>query len=164
VDVSSDPGSHRRETREQRVDRNLMELLNELRVALPGVQVLFAFLLVVPFNQRFSATTPFQRGAYFATLLLTASATVFLIAPSVHHRLLFRLQEKEHIVLIANRLSLVGLTMLALAVTGAVLLVTDFVLGDLEAAIATATIAGLFAAIWYAIPLRHGSRLRRPGL
>ena len=70
-----------------------MELLNELRVALPGVQVLFAFLLVVPFNQRFAATTPFQRDVYFVTLLLTASATVFLIAPSVHHRLLFRLQD-----------------------------------------------------------------------
>jgi hypothetical protein len=162
--VSTDPGSHRQETSEQRVDRNLTELLNELRVALPGVQVLFAFLLVVPFNQRFSATTPFQRGTYFATLLLTASATVFLIAPSVHHRLLFRLQEKERIVLIANRLALIGLTMLALAVTGAVLLITDFVLGDLVAGIVAAAIAALFGAIWYAIPLRHGSGSRRPEL
>src|ERR1700704_4867094 len=102
VSLSVPPEPERDETPFERADRNLAELLNELRVALPGVQVLFAFLLVVPFNQRFSATTPFQRGAYFATLLLTASATVFLIAPSVHHRLLFRLQEKEHIVLIAN--------------------------------------------------------------
>jgi Family of unknown function (DUF6328) len=162
--VSTDPGSHRSETREQRVDRNLMELLNELRVALPGVQVLFAFLLVVPFNQRFAATTPFQRDVYFVTLLLTASATVFLIAPSVHHRLLFRLQEKEQIVLIANRLSLIGLTLLAVAVTGVVLLVTDFVLGDLVAIVVTCGIAVLFAVVWYTIPLRRGARPRRPEL
>jgi negative regulator of sigma E activity len=138
-----------------------MELLNELRVALPGVQVLFAFLLVVPFNQRFAATTTLQRGVYFATLLLTASASVFLIAPSVHHRLLFRLQEKEHIVLIANRLSLIGLTMLALAVTGVVLLVTDFVLGNVAATVVTVATAVLFAVIWYVIPLRHGAGVRR---
>jgi Family of unknown function (DUF6328) len=162
--MSVDPGSHRAETKEQRVDRNLMELLNELRVALPGVQVLFAFLLVVPFNQRFTATTPFQRGVFFATLLLTASATVFLIAPSVHHRLLFRLQEKEHIVLIANRLSLIGLTLLALAMTGVVLLVTDFVLGDLVAIVVTCLIVVLFAIVWYTIPLRHGAGIRRQQL
>ena len=123
--------------------------------------MLFAFLLVVPFNQRFSATTPFQRATYFATLLLTAAATVFLIAPSVHHRLLFRLQEKEQIVLIANRLSLIGLTLLALAMTGVVLLVTDFVLGDLVAAIVTVAIAALFGVVWYGIPLRHGAGQRR---
>ncbi|MDQ6742640.1 MAG: DUF6328 family protein [Candidatus Dormibacteraeota bacterium] len=162
--MSVDPGSHRAETKEQRVDRNLMELLNELRVALPGVQVLFAFLLVVPFNQRFTATTPFQRGVFFATLLLTASATVFLIAPSVHHRLLFRLQEKEHIVLIANRLSLIGLTLLALAMTGVVLLITDFVLGDLVAIVVTCLIAVLFAIVWYTIPLRHAAGIRRQPL
>jgi uncharacterized membrane protein len=160
-DVGIDPGSHRAETREQRVDRNLTELLNELRVALPGVQVLFAFLLVVPFNQRFTATTPFQRGTYFTTLLLTASASVFLIAPSFHHRLLFRLQEKERIVVVANRLSLIGLTLLALAVTGAVLLVTDFVLGDLAAAMITTAMAVLFAVIWYTIPLRQAAAARR---
>jgi hypothetical protein len=132
-----------------------MELLNELRVALPGVQVLFAFLLVVPFNQRFVATTTFQRGVYFGTLLLTAAATVFLIAPSVHHRLLFRLQEKERVVLTANTLSLIGLTLLALAVTGVVLFVTDFLLGDLTALVVTSALAVLFGVIWYLIPLRH---------
>jgi amino acid transporter len=153
--MSGDPGSHREETNEQRVDRNLSELLNELRVALPGVQVLFAFLLVVPFNQRFSSTTSFQRATYFTTLLLAACSTVFLIAPSVHHRLLFRLQEKERIVVIANRLSLVGLTSLAFAVVGVVLLVTDFVLGDPVAIVVACALALLFAIIWYVIPLRH---------
>jgi hypothetical protein len=153
-----DPGSHRPETREQRVDRNLLELLNELRVALPGVQVLFAFLLVVPFNQRFAATTDFQRGTYFATLLFAAGANVCLIAPSVHHRLLFRLQQKERIVVVANRLALIGLTLLALALTGVVLLVTDFVFGD-SAAIVVGTGAGvLFAVVWYLVPLRYRGR------
>lgn len=126
--------------------------------------MLFAFLLVVPFNQRFAATTPFERGVYITTLMLTACASVFLIAPSVHHRLLFRLQEKEHIVLIANRLSLIGLTLLALAVTGVVLLVIDFVLGDVPAIVVAVAIAALFATVWYSIPLRHGARVRRQRL
>ncbi|MDQ6945135.1 MAG: DUF6328 family protein [Actinomycetota bacterium] len=150
-----DPGSHRPESREQRVDRNLSELLNELRVALPGVQVLFAFLLVVPFNQRFGATTGFQRGIYFATLLLTAAANVCLIAPSVHHRLLFRLQQKELIVLVANRLTLIGLTLLALALIGVLLFVTDFVLGDSAAIVVSISAVALFAVVWYLIPLRQ---------
>jgi uncharacterized protein DUF6328 len=159
--MSVDPGSHRRESQEQRVDRNLLELLNELRVALPGVQVLFAFLLVVPFNQRFASTTTFQRGTYFATLLLTAAASVCLIAPSVHHRLLFRLQQKERIVVTANRLSLVGLTLLALAMTGVVLFITDFLISDAAAAAVTLGVAVLFAVIWYLIPLRHLIAARR---
>jgi hypothetical protein len=158
--VNRDPGSHRPESKEERVDRNLSELLNELRVALPGVQELFAFLLVVPFNQRFLATTGFQRGTYFVTLLLTASASVFLIAPSVHHRLLFRLQEKERVVLVANRLSLIGLTLLALAMTGVALFVTDFLFGDLAAIIVTIGVGGLFAIVWYLIPLRNGGGRR----
>lgn len=132
-----------------------MELLNELRVALPGVQVIFAFLLVVPFNQRFLATTGFQRTTYFATLLLTAASSVFLIAPSVHHRLLFRLQEKERVVLVANWLSLIGLTLLALAMTGVVLFITDFVLGDRAAIVVTPAVGLLFAVVWYLIPLRR---------
>lgn len=156
-----DPGSHRQETREQRLDRNLIELLNELRVALPGVQVLFAFLLVVPFNQRFQLTNGFQRGVYFVTLLLTATASVFLIAPSVHHRLLFRLQEKEHIIVVANTLSLIGVTALSLAMVGVVLFVTDFLFGDAAALVVTPGVALLFAIVWYLIPLQHGAGRRR---
>jgi hypothetical protein len=159
--MTADPGSHRPESKEARVDRNLMELLNELRVALPGVQVLFAFLLVVPFNQRFAGTTPFQRATYFTTLLLTTAASVCLIAPSVHHRLLFRLQQKEQIVITANRLSLVGLTLLSLAMTGVVLFLTDFLIGGTVAAFVTLGVAVLFAVVWYLIPLRHLMRARR---
>jgi hypothetical protein len=156
--VTLDPGSHRQESNQERVDRNLLELLNELRVALPGVQVLFAFLLVVPFNQRFLATTGLQRGIYFVTLLLTAAASVFLIAPSVHHRLLFRLQEKERVVVVANRLSLIGVTLMALAMTGVVLFVADFVFDDRGAVVVTICVAALFAVVWYVLPLRHRRR------
>src|SRR2546423_4816528 len=117
--TAREPPGPRPESREERLDRNLAELLQELRVALPGVQVLFAFLLVVPFNQRFTATTPGQRAIYFVTLLLTAAATVFLIAPSVHHRVQFRRQEKEEIVVVGNGLAVIGLAVLAVAMTGA---------------------------------------------
>lgn len=148
-----DPASPRRETREERLDRNLTEMVSELRVALPGVQVLFAFLLVVPFNQRFTATTPFQRLVYYVTLLLTAAASVFLIAPSVHHRLQFRRQEKEAIVLIGNGLAVTGLALLALAMVGTVLFVTDFLIGGVAAYLTAGGTALLFAVIWYALPM-----------
>jgi hypothetical protein len=153
--AAGDPASPRRESRDERLDRNLAELLQELRVALPGVQVLFAFLLVVPFNQRFTATTPPQRAIYFVTLLLTAAASVFLIAPSVHHRLQFRRQEKEEIVVIGNGLAVVGLALLAVAMTGAVALVTDFLAGDGAAALTGGLLLFLFAAIWYVLPIGH---------
>jgi Family of unknown function (DUF6328) len=145
----------RQETQEQRVDRNLMELLGELRVALPGVQVLFAFLLVVPFNQRFLATSLFQRLLYFATLLLTAAAAILLIAPSFHHRLRFRHQEKERIVVVGNTLAVIGLTLLALAMTCVVLLVTDFLFGHAVGAVTTAAMAVAFGIVWYALAWRH---------
>jgi drug/metabolite transporter (DMT)-like permease len=135
------------------MDRKLMELLGELRVALPGVQVLFAFLLVVPFNQGFKTVTDFQKGVYFATLLCTATASVFLIAPSVHHRL----TKKEQIIGFSDNLTLAGLTFLALAMTGVMLLVTDYLFSTLSAVVATAAIAVLFGVVWYALPL-----LRRP--
>jgi drug/metabolite transporter (DMT)-like permease len=159
--VASHPDSPRPETKDERLDRNLMELLNELRVGLPGVQVLFAFLLVVPFNQRFTAATEFQRWIYFITLLLTAASAIFLIAPSFHHRLQFRHQEKEEVVLVGNALALIGLTLLALAMTGVVLLVTEFLFGGWTAAITTAAVAALFALVWYAIPVRRLLRSRR---
>jgi amino acid transporter len=149
------PETGRPESEQERVDRNLQELLGELRVALPGVQVLFAFLLVVPFNQRFVKVTDFQEKVYFVTLLCAAAASAFLIAPSVHHRIEFRRQDKEHIVLVANRLAVIGLTFLAVAMTGAILLVTDVLFGALTSALATIAVGTMFAALWYAIPLRR---------
>src|SRR5829696_5817230 len=108
-----DRPSGREESEAERLDRNLSELLQELRVALPGVQVLFAFLLAVPFQQNFSQITGFQKGAYFGTLLLTAASAVLLISPSAYHRMTFRMQQKDDLVFIANKLAIVGLSLLA---------------------------------------------------
>src|SRR5436190_7716134 len=153
--------SGRYETPEERLDRNLSELLQELRVAQTGVQVLFAFLLVLPFNNRFAQLSTYERGVYFATLLLAAAATLFLIAPSAHHRILFRLQEKRHIVLVANYLALAGTACLALAMTGAVLLITTFLFGTVTGAVVAGVTLVAFALVWYAVPLRRRLRLRR---
>src|SRR5918996_1213051 len=103
------------EDRKERLDRELIELLNELRVAIPGVQVLFAFLLTVPFTQRFGDVSEFQKTVYFVTLLCAAAASAFLIAPSAYHRLRFRQRDKHQMVVTSNRLAIVGLAFLALA-------------------------------------------------
>lgn len=145
----------RRETEKERVDRNLLELVSELRVAIPGVQVLFAFLLVIPFNRRFEEVTDFQQVVYLATLLLTAASSALLIAPSVHHRLAFRKQRKERIVMIGNRLAIAGLVTLGLAMTGAVLLVTDFVFDSTATVVAAGATGALFVAVWFLIPSRQ---------
>jgi hypothetical protein len=145
----------RDETESERLDRNLQELLQELRVALPGVQVLFAFLLVVPFNQRFPDITNFQQTIYFVTLLLATGASAFLIAPTVHHRLQFRKQEKERIVMTANRFTIVGMGLLAAAMTGAILLITDMLYKSTTVTIVAAVVAVMFALLWYAVPLRR---------
>jgi hypothetical protein len=156
----NDARAGRNETEEERLDRNYGELLNELRVALPGVQVLFAFLLGVPFTQRFTALASYQVDIYFGTLICAAAATAFLIAPSAQHRIEFRLQDKRHILFLANRSAIVGLTFLALAMTGVVLLVTDFIFGTLATAIATAMTALLFALLWYILPLRRRMKVQ----
>jgi hypothetical protein len=142
----------RHETEEERLDRNLTELLNELRVALPGVQVLFAFLLGVPFTQRFATLAPYQEDVYYGTLICAAAATACLIAPSAHHRIEFRLQDKRHIVFVANRFAIVGLAFLALAMSGIVLLITDVLFGGVATAFATAATALVFAILWYVMP------------
>ena len=140
------------ESRKERIDRELMELLNELRVALPGVQFLFAFLLVVPFQQRGAQLTDFQRDVYFATLLAAAVATGLLIAPAAQHRVLFRQHDKEALLRRSNRSAFLGLTVLALAIVGAILLVTD-VLFDLTLAWSTAAVVGALLAWWWiAVP------------
>lgn len=149
----ADPTSGRHETEKERVDRNLLELTGELRVALPGVQVLFAFLLVVPFNVGFADVTVFQETVYLITLVLTAASSALLIAPTVHHRLAFRKQQKERIVSVGNRLTIAGLTALGLAMVGVVLLVTDFVFGTVTTVIASGVVAALFAAAWFVLPL-----------
>ena len=154
TDPSVHPETGRIETESQRLDRNTLELMAELRVALPGVQVLFAFLLVVPFNPRFDEVSPFLEGVYLLTLLCTAGASAFLIAPSVHHRLRFRRQEKEQIVVVGNRLAIVGLGLLAVAMTGAVGLITGFLFPVVTAVVCTIATAATFATLWYGVPRR----------
>ena len=147
------------ESNKERLDRELIELLNELRVALPGVQVIFAFLLTVPFTQRFEALTPFRRDTYFATFVCTALSSVLLIAPSAQHRLLFRQFDKERLLRRANVLAILGLAFLALSIVGAIFLITHMVFDTAAAAGAAAGIAGVTALNWYVVPLYR--RLRR---
>jgi Family of unknown function (DUF6328) len=149
------PDTGREETESERLDRNLQEMLGELRVALPGVQVLFAFLLVVPFNQRFADVTQFQKTVFFATLLCTAASTICLIAPTAHHRVEFRQQDKHRIVRTGNRIVIIGLLLLAVAMTGAVMFVTDFLYASTTTTIVAAATGGAFLLLWYAIPLRR---------
>ena len=148
-------GSGRPETEEERLDRNLGELLGELRVALPGVQVLFAFLLVVPFNTRFTTLTSSQKYLYLASLLFAGVSSALLIAPAAHHRLTFRLQDKTYLVLTANRLAIVGLACLAIAMTTAIALVTDVVFGGATTIASSAAIGLVFLSLWYLMPLRR---------
>jgi uncharacterized membrane protein YuzA (DUF378 family) len=151
----------RNETPVERADRNLVELLNELRVALPGVQVLFAFLLIVPFSQGYTHMSHFERKLYFGVLLCTGLAAMLLIAPSMHHRLEFRQRDKEYLVVTANRLSIAGLSALAVAMTGAILLITHFLFGTGATIVTTAVVAFGFAVVWYLIPLRRLAEIRR---
>jgi Family of unknown function (DUF6328) len=154
----------RDETRLERLDRNLGELTGELRVVVTGVQVLFAFLLVAPFDSGFERLGSFERAVYFVTLLLAALAAACAIAPAAHHRLLFRHNEKAHLVGFANRVSIAGLGFLAGAMSGSLMLVSDILFG-LAAAIAVVATAGLlFATLWLLAPLwRAFARRSRAG-
>ena len=145
--------SGREETEEERADRNLSDLLQELRVALPGVQVLFAFLLTVPFTQRFRDLTDFQEKLYFGVLIAASLATVMLMAPTAGHRILFRRQQKEYIVTVSNRLALLGLLVLAVAMCGAIALISDFLFGAATALIASIAMAAAFIGFWFLGPV-----------
>lgn len=137
---------------ESKQDRELIELLNELRVVLPGIQVMFAFLLVVPFSQGFPQVTNVQKAVYFVAFLCTATATAFLIAPTTYHRLRWRNRDKEHMLKLSNRFAIVGTMFLALAMTCVVYFITSFLYRG-WAAWTTAWAAGMFVLLWYAIPL-----------
>ena len=149
------PESHAQddeESRQERVNRELIELLNELRVALPGVQVLFAFLLVLPFQNRFRDLDRLDRAVYFAALATTALSSVLLIAPSMHHRLRFRDERKAEIVFTANKLSIAGMTSMAVAIVLALYLVGDFLYGTVGGIATAACALAAFAGVWYALP------------
>ena len=141
------------ETHDERVNRELIELLNELRVALPGVQVLFAFLLAVPFSQRFAETTALQRDTYMVALLSTLAGSVFLIAPTAYHRIRFRDRDKEALLLISNALAIAGVVCLAIGMTAVVFLVTDLIFKGAVTTVVTTLTAALFAVVWFLLPL-----------
>lgn len=147
---ASDP---RDESEEERDDRNLAELLQELRVAGLGVQVLFGFLLSLPFTNRFDRLSQGQRELYLGTLVLAAVATALLLGPVAYHRLVFRRGQKEGLVRAANVMAVAGLAAVGLAVSAAVLLVTGYVASALSAGLITAFVTCLFGLLWFAFPL-----------
>jgi Family of unknown function (DUF6328) len=148
----------RGETPMQRADRAYGEILQEVRVAQTGVQILFAFLLALAFQARFAGITSFQRSVYVATLMLCAAATALLIAPAAFHRMIYRRRLKQHLVRVANRLAITGLVLLLLSMVSAVLLVMDVILGLVPAVILAAVVLTWFTMWWFALPLRTRSR------
>lgn len=146
------------ETKAERLDRELGELLQELRVVLPGVQVLFAFLLTVPFASRFTELTSGERAVFLAALICAAVASALLIAPTVFHRILFREHDKEWLLLLTNRLAIAGTVLLAVAMTCALFLVAEVLYGASLAAGVAAGIGALFLVLWYVIPLTRRTR------
>jgi hypothetical protein len=149
------------ESKDERLDRELIEFLNELRVALPGVQVLFAFLLGVPFTQRFGQVSDLQKDVYFVTFLCAAAATGLLIAPSAYHRLEWRQGDKEHLLVVSNRFAIAGTAFLALAISGTVFVVTDMLFNEASAALLAGVSAAFFGWFWYGMPLVRRLTSRR---
>jgi hypothetical protein len=144
----------RGETVDQVLDRNLAELLQEVRVAITGVQILFAFLLGLAFTARFAALGGFERTLYTVALLATALATLLLIAPVSFHRLVFRRRQKAVLVTVADRLLMFGLGLLGIAITAAVLLILDVVLGRWQGLVGGGVVALVALLTWYVLPLR----------
>jgi hypothetical protein len=147
------PPARTDETENERLDRELDQLLQELRIAMPGVQVLFAFLLTVPFQQRFTQVTDFQTKVYFFTLLAAAVASALFIAPTAYHRMMFRGHDKPRLVMMASRFTLIGLVALALAMNGSILLVTDVLFDGAAVVVATIVSVSLFIGLWFGLGL-----------
>jgi cation transport ATPase len=158
--MASDPDRDESENEQERVNRELSELLEEVRVALPGAEVLFAFLLGVAFTERFTDLTTVQEAVYFATLGCVAAGIALLVAPTAFHRINFREGGKEHLLYSATRMVLASLVLLLLAVTGVVYLVADLVYGSAAAAVAALVTAAWFVWFWFALPVL--ARRERP--
>jgi Family of unknown function (DUF6328) len=146
------------ESPRRRLDRNTIELLNELRVAGTGIQVLFAFLLIVPFDVGFRSLSSFDRGVYFATLICIAISAILLLAPAIHHRILFRHHERLYLVELANRIVIIAMIFLAAGLTGILLLVSDVVIGGPWGPIVSALTALTLIGVWFGIPLSRRER------
>jgi hypothetical protein len=157
--ATAGPQTGRDETRLERIDRNLSELNGELRVIVTGVQVLFAFLLVVPFDTGFAHVRPFVRDAYLVTLALAGLAAGCTIAPAANHRLLFRHADKPHIVEIANHIAIVGVGLLGLAMSGCLLVSAAALFGTVAGVVAAAAGAAVYGGLWFAMPLARARQL-----
>jgi len=155
---SESSGGSRDETELERWDRNLADLLQEMRVALTGVQILFAFLLTLPFAARFDQTGPRDHAVYVVTLLASAAASALLLAPVSFHRRVFRQGRKDQLVRSASRLAQAGLACVLVAVVGAVFVVMDVIVGLAGAIAAAAGVAVMFVSLWYALPMRARTR------
>jgi hypothetical protein len=151
------------ETPEQRDDRNLTDLLQELRVGTLGVQVLFGFLLGLPFTLRFSRLEAWQRWLYLTVVMMSSISIVLLVAPVAYHRLLFRRHQLGSLLRAANIMAIAGMATVALAVTGTVLLVTSYVEPGVPTPVLTIIIGGLFASLWFVLPLTRRREIRHPG-
>jgi hypothetical protein len=154
------PGDPRDESDAERLDRNLIELLNELRVTGTGIQVLLAFLLIVPFNSGYKRLHEFDKVVYFVALLSIAGSTIMLIAPSVHHRLLFRHGQRAFIVRTANSLALAGMALLAVGLVAILVLISKLVFGAAAAAVVGSLGAVLLFVLWFVIPVLRRSAHR----
>jgi hypothetical protein len=159
-DDNRTPSDAAEEEQEQR-NRQLLELLNELRVAMPGVQVLFGFLLTVPFQARFEETTSAQRAIYTVTLVAAAVATACLIGPSALHRVTFRARQKDFVIQFGSWEFLVGLGALAVAMSGAVLLVLDFLYRGATPFVIVAALAIVYVTLWFVVGVYRRVRGKR---
>jgi cation transport ATPase len=136
----------------EELDQEWSELVEEHRLAMPGTQVLFAFLLVLPFQQRFRELTDFQINVYFSALLCAAVAIVLLITPTAAHRILWRHGDKEALLRISTITAIAATAFLAAGMSASVYLITDFLYGEPATAVVTAALGGLFVALWYGLP------------
>jgi hypothetical protein len=141
------------ESKPEKLDRELNELLQGLRVLLPGVQVLFAFLLTVPFSDRFDQLAGSEKGLYLAALICAALASTLFAAPSAFHRILFRERDKEWLIVTSNRLAIAGTVLLAIAICSALFLVTEVIYDSLLAAVVAGSLGLIFVVLWYVVPL-----------
>jgi hypothetical protein len=143
----------RDESPDERRDRELIELLNELRVTLPGVQVLLAFMLTIPFAQRFGSLSKLQRGTFIVAFLTVTCSTILLMTPTAYHRMRWRRREKERLLRTSNRLALLGIALLGIALTEVVFLVMDLLVDGTVAVLLAGCTLLLLAGLWFALPV-----------
>lgn len=150
------------ESREDKLDRELVELLQEMRIMLPGIEVIFGFLLTVPFTARFTQLSNLQTSTYFTVFISTALATALLVAPSAYHRLRWRQYDKEHLLRVANKFAIAGLAFFAVSMSGIAFIVTDVVIQTSIAVWVAAGVGAIVLVLWFGLPLLRGAQDEEP--